>query len=161
MDALFRQIRGVNDVVCGYAGGITIHPNYKEVCQGTSGHAEVVKIIFDDVTISYEKLLELFWLLHDPTTLNQQGADRGTQYRSIVIAQDDSQYNQAHDVRNRMQSYWQEPIVTEISPIVTFYDAESYHQNYFERNPYQGYCQVVIAPKIEKLRKEFFNSLRV
>ena len=162
LDTLLRQVRGVEEVVCGYAGGATEAPTYEAVCSGRTGHAEVLRISFDSARISYRELLEIFFSLHDPTTLNRQGHDVGTQYRSIIVGQDAEQRMQAEDVigaYNRA-GYWGQPIVTEVTTDARFHPGEAYHQNYFERNPDQGYCTVVIAPKLADFRKKFLLRLR-
>ena len=152
MDAVFERVPGVKSVTCGYAGGHTQNPTYEQVCSHTTGHAEVVQIEFDPQQTSYEKLLEVFWDAHDPTTMNRQGADAGTQYRSIILCHDDAQKLAAE--KSRQQAAWRftSPIVTEIVPLKKFYPAEEYHQHYFAKNPNVPYCQVVIRPKLEKLK---------
>jgi peptide-methionine (S)-S-oxide reductase len=151
LEAVYQQIEGVEKVVSGYAGGNTEDPTYEEVCSGTTGHAEVVQIHFDPQVIGYEEILELFWKAHDPTTLNRQGADVGTQYRSIILYDGEEQKSAAERSRARAAEAFDEPIVTEIVPLKVFYEAEGYHQNYYRSNSHAGYCSFVIRPKLEKL----------
>lgn len=158
-EAVFQQIRGVLKVESGYAGGAHSNPTYKQICTGTTGHAEVVQITFDPAVISYRELLEIFFTIHDPTTLNRQGNDAGTQYRSVIYFHDAEQKSTADAVMKQMSSVWDDPIVTELSAAPTFYIAEDYHQNYFRQNPQQGYCSVVVAPKVAKARKVFASKL--
>ncbi|WP_456458420.1 peptide-methionine (S)-S-oxide reductase MsrA [Nitratifractor sp.] len=160
LDAAFRQIDGVVDVISGYANGHVEKPSYKEVCTDTTGHAEVVKILYDDTKLSYSDLLEIFYTIHDPTTLNRQGADYGSQYRSTILYQNDEEKKIAEEVTAQMQKHLDRKIVTKIEPLRNFYPAEEYHQNYFEKNPWQGYCQAVVAPKVEKVRRAFTDRLR-
>lgn len=152
MEAVFQQLPGVISVTSGYAGGFTRNPTYKEVCSGNTGHAEVIQIEFDPQKISYEEILEIFWKVHDPTTLNRQGADIGTQYRSIILYHNENQKKIAEESKAKVSKYFPRPIVTEIVPLETFYKAEEYHQNYYRKNPDYGYCQIVIKPKLEKLK---------
>ena len=160
LDAAFRMIDGVEDVVCGYANGNIKNPSYKEVCTDTTGHAEVVKVHYDNSKINYRQLLEIFYSIHDPTTLNRQGADFGTQYRSIILYQNDKERQIAKEISEQIQNGLERKIVTIIEPLKCFYRAEEYHQNYFAKNPHQGYCQIVIAPKLTKLQKSFSKLLR-
>ena len=162
LDAMFKDLKGVEKVISGYAGGKVDNPSYKDVCSGKTGHAEVVQILFDPEIISYADLLRIFFTVHDPTTLNRQGNDVGTQYRSIILYHDEEQKNIAEQIKNEIESkkIWKNPIVTEIVPFDKFYQAEEYHQNYFERNPNEGYCRVVIAPKVVKFRKQFQEKLK-
>jgi peptide-methionine (S)-S-oxide reductase len=162
VEAVFDELQGVNSVKSGYMGGKTIDPTYKEVCTGQTGHAEVAQIEYNPSEISYEELLEVFWSVHDPTTLNRQGADVGTQYRSVVFYHNDKQKELAEHYKNRLEveGVWDKPIVTEISPAEEFYVAEDYHQNYFENNPEQSYCSFVVAPKVDKFRKAFKDKLK-
>ena len=156
-EAVFQRLKGVEKVVSGYAGGEIENPTYEQICTGRTGHAEVIQISFDANIISFEQLLEVFWHTHNPTTLNQQGADRGTQYRSVIFYHDDEQ-KQIAEASLKMTDatdLWSDAIVTEISPLPTFYDAEKYHQDYYNSNPYQGYCMAVITPKLQKLYKSF------
>jgi len=154
MEAVFERLPGVISVNSGFAGGTTENPTYQEVCTETTGHAEVTEIEFDPAKISYDKLLEVFWQAHDPTTLNRQGADEGTSYRSIILYRDKKQQLLAEKSKLEAQKDFHHPIVTEIVPLKKFYKAEDYHQEYYDKNPNQGYCQVVIAPKLEKLEKK-------
>uniref|UniRef100_A0A7C1FT29 Peptide methionine sulfoxide reductase MsrA n=1 Tax=Caldilinea aerophila TaxID=133453 RepID=A0A7C1FT29_9CHLR len=162
LEAIYSELKGVEQVVSGYAGGHVKNPTYREVCSGTTGHAEVVQITFDPSVISYRDLLRIFFVIHDPTTLNRQGADVGTQYRSIILYHNEAQKQTALEVMEEVtqQGLWPNPIVTELKPFDVFYPAEEYHQRYFARNPLQPYCQVVIAPKVAKFRKQFFERLR-
>jgi peptide-methionine (S)-S-oxide reductase len=160
LDAAYRRIEGVTGVVSGYAGGQDPRPTYQRVCSGSTGHAEVVQVEFDPDVISYRDILDVFWAIHDPTTLNRQGADVGTQYRSIILTHDDAQRRVAEESRQAVAPLWPRPVVTEITPLETFFPAEEYHQDYFARNPDQGYCQVVINPKLAKLREKFAGRLR-
>ncbi len=155
LDAVFRRIRGVHEVVSGYAGGTSKDPTYYDVASGATGHAEVVRITFDDAIILPETLLSIFFTLHDPTTPNRQGADVGTQYRSIMLYSDAAQKTAFETARQRASSLWNDPIVTEIAPLTTFYPAEPEHQDYFSHNPANGYCSVVISPKIAKVRHSY------
>ena len=151
MEAVFERLPGVIAVTSGFAGGTTENPTYRQVCSETTGHAEVTEIEFDPAKISYVKLLEVFWQAHDPTTLNRQGADEGTSYRSIILYRDEKQKRIAEKSKLEAQKDFRNPIVTEIVPLKKFYKAEDYHQQYYDNNSSQGYCQVVIAPKLEKL----------
>ncbi|GIV71020.1 peptide-methionine (S)-S-oxide reductase MsrA [Caldilinea sp.] len=162
LEAVYSELQGVEQVVSGYAGGHVRNPTYREVCSGATGHAEVVQITFDPSVISYRDLLRIFFTIHDPTTLNRQGADVGTQYRSIILYHDETQKRTALEVMEEVtrQGLWPNPIVTELKPFDAFYPAEEYHQRYFARNPLQPYCQVVIAPKVAKFRKQYFERLR-
>ena len=162
VEAVFQQLEGVVSVESGYAGGTAPNPTYRQVCSGATGHAEVCQIRYDPAKISYDKLLEVFWQTHDPTTLNRQGPDVGTQYRSVVFYHDDQQRAQAEKRKRDLDAagIWNAPIVTEISPLLKFYKAEDYHQNYFRTNPQERYCQMVIRPKIEKFRKVFQDALK-
>ena len=162
LEAVFDQLEGVEDVVSGYAGGHVPNPSYKHVCTGETGHAEVVQVTFDPQVVSYRDLLKVFFAIHDPTTLNRQGGDVGTQYRSAIFTHSDEQEQAAEDVIGELNEagIWDEPIVTEVSPFEVFYPAEEYHQEYFARNPYQAYCQIVIAPKVAKFRKQYLERLK-
>jgi peptide-methionine (S)-S-oxide reductase len=161
VEAVYQNLKGVQKVVSGYAGGKTPNPTYKQICTGQTGHAEVAQITYDPNQISYQDLLDVFWNTHDPTTLNRQGADTGTQYRSVIFYNDDHQKEIAEQAMAETDAsgLWSNPIVTEISPIPTFYPAEDYHQNYYQSNPSQPYCTVIISPKIQKLKKEFKHIL--
>ena len=162
VEAVFLQLNGVNKVISGYTGGSTKNPDYRSVCTGTTGHAEVVQIEFDPQVISFKELLEVFWHTHDPTTLNKQGNDTGTQYRSAIYYHSETQRSIAEEskVKTDKSELWNDPIVTEITPIGVFYPAEDYHQNYFELNPTQPYCQFVIHPKMKKFTKDFEDKLK-
>lgn len=160
-EAIFQQLKGVASVASGYSGGQVINPSYREVCDGNTGHAECLQIQFDPKVISYEKLLEVFFTTHDPTTLNRQGADVGTQYRSVIFYHDDAQRAIAERVKKDFApTIWDDPIVTEITAAVKFYKAEDYHQNYFNDNPGQGYCRIVINPKVQKFREKYADLLK-
>ena len=161
LDAAFRQLRGVESVVSGYSGGRRPNPTYQQVCAGTTGHAEVVQITYDPNEISYRDLLGVFFTIHDPTTLNRQGADEGTQYRSVVYYHDDAQKKAVVEVIEELkkEGVWPRPIVTEIAPLGAFYPAEDYHQDYFNKNPNQPYCSAVVAEKVSKVRKYYFDRL--
>jgi peptide-methionine (S)-S-oxide reductase len=154
-EAAYQLVSGVVSVTSGYAGGSRANPTYEEVCTGRTGHAEVVRVEFDPEKVSLDRLLDFFWVIHDPTTLNRQGADVGTQYRSVIFYADDAQRQAAEASMARANPEWGGKIVTEIKPLTTFYRAEEYHQDYFRKNPNQGYCQAVIRPKIDKLKKAF------
>jgi len=153
MEALFQTLDGVKSVASGYAGGTKPNPAYKEVCSGKTGHAEVIQIEFDPQKISYEKLLDVFWEAHDPTTLNRQGPDTGTQYRSIILYHNEAQKKAAEKSKTKAQRNFSRPIVTELVPLEKFYKAEEYHQDYFRKNPNDAYCRIYIPPKLEKLEK--------
>lgn len=157
LEAVFKELQGVIDVVSGYAGGEVENPGYREVCTGRTGHAEVVRITFDPEVISYRELLQIFFSIHDPTTLNRQGADVGTQYRSVIFWHDEAQKEVASEVIGQLsaEGIWRDPIVTQVVPFEAFYRAEDYHQNYFDHNSNQPYCQAVVAPKLAKFRKLF------
>ncbi len=161
-EAFFLPVKGIKSVVSGYSGGKTKNPTYKEICSGQTGHAEVIQVTFDPTIISFSEILEIFWNTHDPTTLNKQGADEGTQYRSVVFYHTEAQKKIAEDYKIQLNQSgaFKNPIVTEISPFTVFYPAENYHQNYYELNPNQGYCAYVIRPKVEKFRKQFEAKLK-
>ena len=161
-EAIFKELKGVESVTSGYSGGEIINPSYREVCTGRTGHAEVVEIEFDPEIVSFQELLEIFWSTHDPTTLNQQGNDVGTQYRSVVFYHNEQQKEIAEEIKKEMndEQVFNKPVVTEISPWKNFFKAEDDHQDYYENNPNQGYCQFVIVPKLEKFRKIFKNKLK-
>jgi len=154
MEAVYDHVPGVKSVVCGYAGGRTRNPTYEDVCTDTTGHAEVVRVEFDPAVTGLAQLLEVFFNAHDPTTMNRQGADAGTQYRSIILYSDAAQKAAAEKARAAAQAGYPDPIVTEIAPLAAFYAAEEHHQHYFAKNPTAGYCRVVIKPKVAKLQKE-------
>ena len=153
-EALYQMLPGVKSVKSGYAGGTKDNPTYKEVCSGDTGHAEVIQIQFDPKQVSFEKILDTFWDTHDPTTLNRQGNDRGTQYRSIILYADDTQKAVAEKSKTAAQKHFESPIVTEIVPLKKFYPAEDYHQDYYRSNSNQPYCRLVIRPKVEKFEKK-------
>lgn len=161
-EAVYLSVKGVQEVVSGYCGGKVKNPTYREVCSGLTGHAEVVQIKFDPAVVSYEDILEIFWNTHDPTTLNKQGADEGTQYRSVVFYHSESQRKTAEAYKAQLDKsgVYRNKIVTEITPVAVFYKAEDYHQNYFALNPDQGYCQYVIRPKVEKFKKQYASKLK-
>ncbi len=161
-EAVFQELEGVISVTSGYAGGHVKNPAYREVCNGTTGHAEVTQIVYDPAKVSYDDLLEVFWKTHDPTTLNRQGADVGTQYRSVVFYHNEAQRERATFLKQQLDASgaWDKPLVTEITPINNYYPAEDYHQNYFSTNPEQAYCRAVIRPKVEKFRKVFAEKLK-
>lgn len=161
-EAIFERVKGVQKVISGYAGGTTENPSYEQVCTGKTGHAEVCQILFDPSVVSFADLLKIFWKTHDPTTLNRQGADEGTQYRSVIFYHSDEQKNVAEHYKKELDlsGAWENPIVTQIVPFTKFYSAEAYHQNYFANNPTQGYCSFVIAPKVEKFEKVFKEKLK-
>ncbi|HJZ55628.1 MAG TPA: peptide-methionine (S)-S-oxide reductase MsrA [Gemmataceae bacterium] len=162
LEAVYEQLRGVEKVESGYAGGSLPNPTYKAVCTGTTGHAEVVQVTFDPAVISYRELLEVFFAIHDPTTLNRQGNDVGTQYRSAIFYHSPEQRDTAAAVIGELteQKLWPNPIVTEVTPLREFFKAEDYHQHYFQNNPAQPYCQFVVNPKVAKARKTFAAKLK-
>ncbi len=159
VEAVFSNVKGVFKAISGYAGGARKNPSYEQVCTGVSGHVEVVEISYEDEVITMDELLDIFWAIHDPTTLNRQGADAGTQYRSVIYYEDEVQKEIILDSIKKASLKFRDKIVTEVSPLPIFYVAESYHQNYFARNPDQGYCQVVIAPKLQKFMTYFPDKL--
>jgi peptide-methionine (S)-S-oxide reductase len=162
LEAVYDELKGVHSVESGYAGGHADNPSYRDVCNGNTGHAEVVQIRFDPSVISYRDLLNVFFTIHDPTTLNRQGGDIGTQYRSAIFYHDEEQKKITEEVIKELnaQKIWDNPIVTEVTKFDKFYVAEDYHQEYFAKNPYQPYCQVVVAPKVGKFRKHFLEMLK-
>jgi peptide-methionine (S)-S-oxide reductase len=162
LEAVFDDLKGVEDVVSGYSGGKFPNPTYKQVCTGATGHAEVVQVTFDPYRISYKDILEVFFTIHDPTTLNRQGGDVGTQYRSAIFYHSPEQKTTAEQVIQELSAahLWGRPIVTEIQPFTRFYPAEDYHQEYFAHNAQQPYCQIVIAPKVAKFRKHYLERLK-
>jgi len=162
LEAVYEQLRGVEAVMSGYTGGHVRNPSYREVTTGRTGHAEAVQITYDPDEVSYRELLEVFFTIHDPTTLNRQGADVGPQYRSAIFYHDAGQKEIAEDVIREMarEGVWDDPIVTEIAPLDEFYVAEDYHQEYYRNNPYQSYCQVVIRPKVAKFRQKYMDRLK-
>jgi len=155
LDAVYRRLKGITEVVSGYAGGGTTHPTYEQVSTGETGYAEVVQITFDESIIPSEVILDLFFLIHDPTTLNRQGADVGTQYRSAMYYSDDTQKEAFEAAMERAKEHWDAPFTTELAKLDVFYPAEDYHQDYFNQNPGNGYCSIVIAPKITKARSAY------
>ncbi len=160
-EAVFQRVRGVEKVTSGYSGGnVPGKPTYREICSGRTGHAEVVRILFDPSVISFRDLLLIFMGTHDPTTLNRQGADVGTQYRSVIFYHNPEQEKVAQNVLDELQAYFEQPIVTEVSPLINYYDAEDDHQNFYNQHSTQGYCQYVINPKLEKLRAHFASFLK-
>ena len=162
LEAVYDQLRGVEDVASGYSGGHLADPSYELVCSGATGHAEVVQVTFDPAVVSYREILELFFTVHDPTTLNRQGADVGTQYRSAIFYHAAEQRCIAQQLIVELDAakLWERAIVTEVTPLGVFYPAEAYHQEYFARNPDQGYCQLVIAPKVVKFRRKYLDRLK-
>jgi len=162
LEAVFNDLQGVESVVSGYSGGHVPHPTYEQVCDDTTGHAEVVQITFDPAVISYRDLLQVFFTVHDPTTLNRQGPDAGTQYRSAIFYHSPDQKATAEEVMRELTEagLWSDPIVTEVASFEVFYPAEDYHQRYFERNPNQPYCRMVVAPKVAKFRKQYLSRLK-
>jgi len=162
LEAVFDDLRGVEDVVSGYAGGRVPDPTYRQVCQGTTGHAEVVQVTFDPRQVSFREILEVFFTIHDPTTLNRQGPDVGTQYRSAIFYHTPEQKETAEQLIRELDEadIWGAPIVTEVAPLEKFYPAEDYHQEYFRNNPAQPYCQVVVAPKVSKFRQKFAEKMK-
>jgi methionine-S-sulfoxide reductase len=160
-EAMFEELKGVQSVESGYSGGTVSNPSYEQVCTGTTGHAESIRIIYDPSVITYDDLLKIFFTTHDPTTLNRQGADAGTQYRSAVFYLNDKQKEAAEKIKKDFApTIWDDPVVTEITAYKNFYKAEDYHQGYYDQNPNQGYCRVVITPKVKKFREEFKEKLK-
>jgi peptide-methionine (S)-S-oxide reductase len=162
LEAVYDELRGVEDVVSGYSGGSLPNPSYEMVCTGTTGHAEAVQITFNSNIISFKQILQVFFTIHDPTTLNRQGPDMGTQYRSVIFFHGPEQKATAEQLIDELESseVWDRPIVTEVTPFEKFYPAETYHQEYFKRNPTQAYCRIVIEPKVAKFRKHFLEELK-
>ena len=162
-EAVFKDLKGVEKVESGYSGGTVANPSYEQVCTGRTGHAEVVQITFDPNTISYQEILRIFFTVHDPTTMNRQGADSGTQYRSVIFYHSDEQRMAAEHVMKEVAAadIWGAPIVTQLEPFRAFYKAEDYHQDYFKNNPGQPYCRIVIAPKVRKFREHYRERLNV
>ena len=162
LEAVYNELTGVEMVVSGYAGGQVSDPAYGEVSRGTTGHAEIVQITFDPTAITFKEILEVFFAIHDPTTLNRQGPDAGTQYRSVVLYHDEEQRLTAEEViaEATENDLWDDPIVTEMKPLDVFYEAEDYHQRYFEKNPLQPYCLAIIRPKVAKFRKQYLSKLK-
>jgi peptide-methionine (S)-S-oxide reductase len=160
LEAAFQLIEGVESVIPGYTGGTTQNPSYEEVCTGTTGHAEAVRITYDPQAISLEDILHIFWTIHDPTTLNRQGNDVGTEYRSIIFYADEKEKEIAERSIEEASTVWDNPVVTELKPLQEFYEAEAYHHNFFKNHPEQAYCQVIINPKLEKLRRVYSDKLK-
>jgi peptide-methionine (S)-S-oxide reductase len=162
LEAVYDGMKGVESVESGYMGGNTPNPTYEEICGGNTGHAEVVRVSFDPALVSFKDLLDVFFVIHDPTTLNYQGNDFGTQYRSAIFYHTPQQKTDAEEAIARLNAakLWKDPIVTEVTPVSAFHMAERYHQEYFERNPYQPYCRAVVAPKVAKFRKQFLEKLK-
>jgi len=158
-EAVFELLHGVSDVESGYANGYTLNPTYRDICTGQTGHAEVIKITYDDSIISSDTLLDIFFVIHDPTTRNQQGADRGTQYRSTILYTDEETKDTAKDSKKEAQANYKNPIVTIIEPLESYYKAETYHQDYYRQNSMQGYCMAVIPPKLAKLKAKFGKEM--
>lgn len=158
-EAVFELLKGVSDVESGYANGETFEPSYREICTGETGHAEVIKITYDDTVITVDTLLDIFFVVHDPTTLNRQGADRGTQYRSTILYTDEETKEAAQAALEAAQADYKDPIVTTIEPLTCYYKAEDYHQDYYRQNPMQGYCMAVIPPKLAKLKAKFGKEM--
>lgn len=161
-EAIFERVKGVYSIESGYTGGTVENPTYQQVCNGNTNHAEAIQLMFDSSEITYDELLEIFWKTHDPTTLNKQGADTGTQYRSAIFYHNEEQKRKAEFYKDELNKagLWNDPIVTEIVPFKKFYKAEDYHQDYYENNPNQGYCAYVITPKVEKFEKIFKDKLK-
>ena len=162
VEAIFQRVEGVQKVESGYSGGTVKNPSYKEVCNGTTGHAEVIRLTYDKTKVTFDELLEVFWKTHDPTTMNRQGNDIGTQYRSAVFYHNDDQKKIAEEYKKKLnaEKVYPNPIITEITPLLNYYPAENYHQNYYNQNGNQGYCQYVIQPKIEKFEKVFKGKMK-
>ena len=162
LEAVYEELRGVERVESGYTGGAVANPSYQAVCTGTTGHAEVVQVTFDPNVVSFRDILHVFFTIHDPTTLNRQGADVGTQYRSAIFYHDEEQRRVAEEVIRELEAekVWNNRIVTQVVPLETFYKAEEYHQGYFRRNPSQSYCQIVIEPKVSKFRQKYMEQLK-
>jgi peptide-methionine (S)-S-oxide reductase len=162
IEACYKDLKGIVSVTSGYAGGHVDNPTYKQICNGDTGHAEVARVVYDESIISFDELLEVFWFVHDPTQLNRQGNDIGTQYRSVVFYHDADQKEKALTYKAKLteEHVWENPIVTEISPISNYFPAEDYHQNYLELNPGNAYCQAVVRPKYEKFKKVFAEKLK-
>lgn len=160
LEAVFEEVKGVVTVVSGYAGGELENPSYEDVCSGLSGHAEVVQITFDASIIDYTELLEIFWLIHDPTTLNRQGNDEGSQYRSVIFYHDTLQKQKAEVSMQKVRKDYEKPIVTELAPLPIFYEAEAYHQHYFKNHPNQGYCAFIISPKVKHFKQVFKERVK-
>ncbi len=161
-EAIYKDIKGVSKVTSGYAGGTTPSPTYEQVCSGSTGHAEVIQVEFDPNIVTYAQLVEVFFLTHNPTTMNRQGGDVGEQYRSVIFTHDEMEKTVAEEIKHKIEgeNVYDQPIVTQITPLTNFYPAEEYHQDYYAKNPDQGYCQMVIDPKVAKFRKKFASLLK-
>jgi methionine-S-sulfoxide reductase len=160
IEAIFQRVRGIESVVSGYSGGDVANPSYEAVCTGRTNHAEVVQLTYNQEVISLAEVLDIFWHLHDPTTLNRQGPDHGTQYRSVIFYQTEEEKQTINEVLEKIRPDWTDRIVTQIEPLDVFYPAEDYHQDYFNKHPTQGYCNLVISPKLHKLREKYFEKLK-
>lgn len=162
MEAVYNQLKGIKKIDSGYSGGSIINPTYGQVSTGQTGHAEVVQLLYDPTIISYNEILKIFFTTHDPTTLNRQGADQGTQYRSVIFYHNEEQKKIAEQIIKELntEEFFDSPIVTKVEPFEVFYPAEDYHKNYFQKHPEQPYCQIVISPKVTKLRKKFSDKLK-
>lgn len=162
LEAVYQDLQGVEKVLPGYAGGSVADPSYRQVCTGSTGHAEVVQVTYDPKRISYSEILKIFFSIHDPTTLNRQGPDVGTQYRSVIFYHSEAQKEIAHRIIDEIEreEIWDAPVVTDVKPLQEFYPAEAYHRRYFENNPQQAYCQAVISPKVRKFRRQFAGKLK-
>jgi peptide-methionine (S)-S-oxide reductase len=160
LESVFREVKGVETVVSGYAGGTTVNPSYAQVCSGSTGQAESVQVTYDPKVVSYREILAIFFAVHDPTTLNRQGADVGTQYRSVIFYHNEQQKGDAEEAVKQLDASgdWGAPVVTHVEPLQNFFPAEEYHQNYYNKNPEQPYCSLVIAPKLDKFRKQFLKK---
>jgi len=162
LDSCFKDLKGVLQTFPGYAGGSVLNPSYEAVCNGTTGHAEVVRVIYDDAIISFDEIMSLFWWIHDPTQLNRQGNDIGTQYRSVIFYHDLDQKNRAEELKSSLENLkvYPKPIVTQIVPLENYFEAEAYHHDYFSKNPQNQYCQMVVKPKIEKFKSVFVGKIK-
>jgi len=162
LEPIFDELKGVENVESGYAGGARPNPTYQQICTGATGHAEVIQVTFDPAVVSFKEILQIFFTFHDPTTLNRQGADVGTQYRSVIFTHSEEQHKIAEETIAEInaQRIWNAPIVTQVAPLPTFYRAEDYHQDYYLNNPNQGYCRMIVAPKVIKFRKQYVEKLK-
>jgi peptide-methionine (S)-S-oxide reductase len=160
VESVFLAVNGVSDVISAYSGGLSPNPTYRDICTGESGHVEVIQITFDEDIVDFGTLLDIFFTVHNPTTLNRQGADRGTQYRSVIFYHNDEQKQIAEDIMSELSTQFRDPIVTELSPLEIVYKAEEYHQNYFGKNPSDGYCNAVAAPKVDKFKEKFSDLVK-
>ena len=161
IEAVYTRTKGIISAISAYTGGDTLNPTYNDICTGTTNHAEVVIVSYNDEIISLETILEIFWVIHDPTSLNQQGGDRGTQYRSVIYYDNEEEKNKINTSIEEIQEHFSAKIVTEVSALTTIYEAESYHQNYLSNNPSQGYCQAVVAPKVQKFKMNFKEMIKL